>query len=196
MVIENKPAVSDDDLVEMIKLQELLNIAYNGEKWRDAIKIGWVKAAVIDETSEFLREISKDWMWWKRDKGVRDTEKAIFEFIDVVHFMLVLALYRISPEGLSLVVYRTEADADRSFQYPDELNVLFIYQHRFMYGFDYDQQETTMRNFKSFLEMGCKVLEIESGDLMKAYRLKNELNFERVLSGPGYDRSSERELKL
>lgn len=93
--------INRDQLEELIVMQETLNRKYGGDKWRDNFSFGQAKLAVLDEVSEFIREIESDWKWWKVNPNYHK-QKALFELIDIVHFALMMALYHTDVSDLTM----------------------------------------------------------------------------------------------
>jgi dimeric dUTPase (all-alpha-NTP-PPase superfamily) len=181
----------NDELREMFRLQEALNIEYKGVEWDDVFKIGQIKAALMTEVGEFLNEVTSDWKIWV--KGTKfDKEKAVFEFIDVVHFMLMASLFTESDETLA------EATCMDSplYMMEDKYDQFFLHFNGFLSALDRRDIVGQIFHIKATIEVAAGILNMEPGEMFTAYKLKNELNLERARGGINYDRSNERELKL
>lgn len=194
--------VTVQELIVMIKAQEELNKKYNGLDWRKSVRLGMAKMAMLEEVSEMAREITATWKWWAPEVTL-DFSKATFEFIDVVHFALLILLYRYSVDDLeaALTSHADDDLLDPDMWGPtgDPHNSFIKAVTRFLTSVDNDFQYRAIQGVRNIIETGAVLLALNKGDVAKAYKLKNERNHKRVEGGlmtGGYDKSQEQELKL
>jgi dimeric dUTPase (all-alpha-NTP-PPase superfamily) len=174
-----------EQLVEMLELQEVLNKKYNGEKWRKAFSIGMAKSAMLVEVAEMLDEIQASWGWWKKNPRPTDVIAAHFEFIDVIHFAMLLLLYHNDVEDVVRIIKDDSPNYDSDMAGPvgDPHDAFITAITRFMTGIRMELRHTAIVNFKNIIETGSLLLGMYPGDVYKAYRIKNEINHKRVDNG-------------
>lgn len=191
------------ELAKMFEAQEVLNKKYNGEEWKTNITFGRAEAAFIDEASEFLREIEPMWKWWsgKAQAKAIDHNKATFELIDIIHFGLMIVLYRFS---LDHVLYTLEED----FEYQpsafitmiegDELGRFTTAVNKFIEADRYSIRFTLIKRLIDVIETGGNLLGLKPGQIFEAYQKKNALNSKRAAPQKAgtYDKSTEAELTI
>lgn len=193
--------VTVDELKEMFKSQEILNRKYNGENWKEGVTLGRAEAAFIDEGSEFLREIEPYWKWWsgKAQAKTIDVNKATFELIDLIHFGLMIILYRFPLEH---ILYTLDDD----FEYQpcaliaveeDDLAQFTIAFTSFLSN-RYTIRYTKIKRLIDIIETGGNLLGLKPGQIYEAYQKKNALNGQRAAPQKAgtYDKSKEVELTL
>jgi dimeric dUTPase (all-alpha-NTP-PPase superfamily) len=176
----------------MCRSQEALNTAYNGDGWRTDPTFAWrFNAAADTELAEFLEEVTEKWKWYER-KPVFNREAALFELVDVIHFMLagyvkhypmieiddIEALptgYVVTPDQPNF--YSKLSDAYRHFWNdisPARSNT---------YKLAMSQAKFTMSYLIDFIQHGIAFLGYNNDELYEAYMLKNKRNHERVAKG-------------
>lgn len=173
--------LTNAQLEEMIQLQEVLNIKYNGPDWRKNIRLGMAKFALIDEVSEMAREIRASWAWWKKNPGPMEWEKAREEFIDVLHFALLIALYRYDEKQLTDYVCAVDSDMGGPVGDPHGYFIKAI--TRFLKAADDDNRTDLVKGLKNIVETGAVLLAMEQDDVYAIYQEKNAKNHVRVESG-------------
>lgn len=196
--------VTLDELKQMFKAQDVLNKKYNGEQWKENITNGRAEAAFIDECSEFLREIEPYWKWWsgKAQAKVIDINKATFELIDIIHFGLMIVLYRYH---LDAVIFTLDDD----FEYEpsafltnpddqDDLDKFTTSITSFLKSYRDHICFTVVKRLIDVIEMGGELIGLKPGQIFEAYQKKNELNSKRAAPQKAgtYDKSKEQELSL
>lgn len=194
----SKHFVTTAHLQRMFLEQEKLNKKYNGENWRDGIQMGYMKTAYWDEVGEFARELTPDWKWWsgKAKAKTIDFDKALYELIDVIHFGLMLILFR---HDITQVVFRLglkpTIEADMYGVVDDKYDHFIKANTRFLYSVAQHNLEQEIRNLLNVIETGCNVLGVQYADTVYyAYMEKNSLNHKRVEGGQlegTYDKSTE-----
>lgn len=189
----------------MFKAQEVLNKKYNGENWKDGITMGKSHAAIMDEVSEFLREIEPRWKWWSGRALEReiDQQAALFELIDIIHFAMMIVLYR---HKLDHVIYTLDDDFDyhpsafvEIVDADDHVGRFTQAVIQFLKDSPYAIRWTMIRRLIDIIETGGTLLRLEPGQIFEAYQLKNQLNHKRVEGGQKqgkYDKSQEQKLSI
>jgi dimeric dUTPase (all-alpha-NTP-PPase superfamily) len=195
--------VSSTQLIEMIRAQEVLNKKYSGLDWRKRVHLGMAKMALVEEMAEMGHEINATWKWWSPvEKHILDFSKATFEFIDVIHFALLLLLYRYSEEELCYALkdeMSNDLEPDMWGAVGDPHNAFIKSVTRFLTAIDIDNRRLAIKGVRNIIETGAVLLGLNDGDVLKAYMLKNERNHKRVEGGVmtgEYDKSKESDLKL
>jgi dimeric dUTPase (all-alpha-NTP-PPase superfamily) len=186
----------------MFNAQEVLNKTYNGENWKDEITMARAEAAILDECSEFLREIEPFWKWWsgKAQAKIVEVNKATYELIDIIHFAMMIILYRFSLDKVLFILdddfeYETsprlKMDEDDLAQFTTAM-IGFIANHR--YSINYG----LIRRLIEIIETGGNLLGLKPGQIFEAYQKKNKLNSKRAAPQKAgtYDKSKESELTL
>lgn len=197
--------INADILKRMLAMQERLNVKYNGEEWRDKVKMTKVKLAILDEVSEFLREIEATWKWWKHDPTY-NRQKALYELIDLVHFGLLAMLHRYDLEGLTK---RIEVDM-HNVVHPTHVgsySMTVLKQEFFMDALLQFLQliDDTEQDYRNIIYLFCNLVQAggeligvtDPQEIYTAYVMKNQRNHERVDGGVmvgTYDKSKESEL--
>lgn len=191
--------VSNEQLIEMIHAQEALNKKYNGEDWRKSVRLGWAKMAFLTELSEMGDEILPTWAWWKKNIVGTDWNKAKFEFIDVLHFAMLLALYRYDVAQLELWIPKEHNQADMYGPVGDPHDQFIRAVTRFLRAVDQENRSEVVIGLRNIIQTGAILVGMQRGEVYRAYQLKNKLNQERVAGGimeGKYDKANERELTL
>ena len=181
-------------LVAMIKAQEILNKKFNGEDWRKKMSLGMAKTAMLVEFAEAANEIQATWAWWKRDRTL-DLSRAHVEFIDVLHFAMLIALYRNSEEQMIEALYDEEPDMYGPVADPHNNFIKAI--TRFFTAVDQDNRKNIAVGLYNIINTGALLYAMNPGEVFEVYRLKNERNHERVDGGileGKYDKSKESDL--
>lgn len=191
--------INTENLKKMFILQDELNIKYGGVNWRDGITMGKAKFAVLDEVSEFLRELESEWKWWKVG-GNYNRQKALYELIDVVHFAMLITLHKYElSDVLNDINYKTYIkpgawllmDGDDIEWFTDSLmDFLAPCNHS-----DIDEDVSRIANL---IQAGGNLLGMtDPQDMFNAYVMKNQRNHSRVDGGlltGDYDKSKESDI--
>lgn len=175
---------------ELLDLQVATNVAYFGENWRNV----WDEVSSINsiyrEWAEFLDEVTRDWKVYD-PKPVFDKTKAVYELVDVVHFMLCNLLLVDQPRlEHMLQVFGADVQVE---SFPTELGDVTEQFSYFMV------QNKSIYRITRFLAVACSYLEISFETYLKAHKRKNDRNRARAAGGVlqgKYDKSSEQPLTL
>lgn len=171
----------------LLDLQKATNVAYFGEEW----KARWTPVAaqnsVYREWAEFLDEVTVDWKFY--GDGIHmHHDAAVYEMVDVVHFMLsvILAGYGSAlPVEFQLDVWKeTQVEIEKV-----DLEQVTTSFTRFM-------RDSSMRTFSLFLADACGYLDLDIDTYMLAHKRKNDRNRLRAAGGADYDKSAETPLTL
>lgn len=184
-------------LEQMILLQDTLNIKYGGENWRDNIKLGKAKFAVLDEVSEFLREIESEWKWWKPN-GNYHKQKALYELIDVVHFALLILLLKNDVRDIISSIGEQGTGPTYFGPWDDVQDIFSDTITEFLGLAAYSDIDDELVRICNIIQIGGEVLGMTSPqDMYNAYVMKNQRNHERVDGGVlvgKYDKSKESDI--
>lgn len=172
---------------DLLELQKATNVAYFGEEWQDH----WTEVAIANsiyrEWAEFLDETTMDWKIYGNDKHWRQVD-AIYEAVDVVHFMLCSILSGSGsafPIEMQLKVLSSEGyEISKS----DMQSVTRAFTS-FM-------EHPDARRFGRFLAEVCGYLGLDAETYMLAHKRKNDRNRLRAAGGAAYDKSAEIPLTL
>ena len=207
---------------DILTRQKGLNDAYNGATWfEDNIFTTRFRCAADVEFVEFLQEINIHWDWYSKKKNHIDKQKALFELVDVVHFMTAAVLRSGSLQyiidGVELGMDEYFNDPNLFFASPTGPDGNFLREMQDRYGFFWkaineltleqgltearvnDQLTRASLHLLTFIAEGIAALGYTAEEFHKAYVLKNERNHARVAGGVmrGIDvKSSETELVL
>lgn len=220
-----KLLLKPEQLLQMFERQYKTNNLYNKEEWKEQPAFySRFMAAADTELSEFLEEITGLWKWYEKRNPKFDANKALFEAVDVVHFMLASILkVRDVKKVCQTVVSDQElltwwADAEVSFpmtnvqvedpcfyeklkyQYDRFWNATRILWNDYdCVGEGYAWIAIATRHMLCFISGVCNLLGYTADEFFQAYVLKNDRNQARVLNGvmDGVDvKSAESELTL
>lgn len=195
--------INRNQLEELINMQETLNCKYGGVNWRENFSFGQAKLAVLDEVSEFIREIESDWKWWKVNPNYHK-QKALFELIDIVHFSLMMALYH--TDASTLAMESTDMKNDDFIFEPgvdkyDEFSITVGSLLFSSMGNGVNDQRRNMHSLRqvvNIINTGGALLGItDVNAIYQAYIMKNHRNHTRVDQGVlvgRYDKNNERDL--
>lgn len=170
----------------LLDLQVATNVAYFGEEW----KTHWTEVAVANsiyrEWAEFLDEVSTSWKIYGKDQKW-DQINAVYELVDVVHFMLCYVLQEEDkPHDIPEMVRFVQTQPIQKPHDLSKLTELFTY---FM--------SNPFRNvLATFLACACGYLGLDAVTYMQAHKRKNDLNRLRAAGGPDYDKKKESPLTL
>lgn len=191
--------INHEEMALMVEAQEVLNKKYNGDQWRLSVDIGKAKFALLDEVSEFAREIKPTWKWWGGNQGEIDPQKATFELIDVMHFALLVALHRYPVDILAHPMRTWKWEGDMWGPHTDKHNQFVKAIQRFLQAVDLESRSNVITGLFNIAQTGGELLNLAPGQIYEAYKLKNALNHKRVEGGVMqglYDKSQESELSL
>jgi dimeric dUTPase (all-alpha-NTP-PPase superfamily) len=188
--------VNETILEKMLILQEGLNCKYSGEDWRNTVKMSKAKFALIDEVSEFLREIETTWKWWKPN-GNYHKQKALYELIDVIHFALLIVLHKNSLTDIILTMEEQGAEPSM-FTFKDKEDAFNDAFGNFLCHIEHGDIDDDLVRLCNLIQAGGELLGVEtSAELYSAYVMKNHRNHERVDGGileGKYDKSKESDI--
>lgn len=168
----------------LLELQKATNVAYFGEEWRNH----WTEVAVVNsvyrEWAEFLDEVSSSWKIYGNDQQWYQVN-AIYELVDVVHFMLSRLL--LSHQAIEIEM----RDEYFGVKIPkvNNFNVVTTMFTTFMTA-------PTCQSLAYFIAYACPYLGIDFETYMLAHKRKNDRNRLRAAGGAGYDKSTETPLTL
>lgn len=180
--------ITAEHIKSLLQLQEATNVAYFGEEWEKY----WTQVAVTNsiyrEWAEFLDETTQDWKIY--GDGIHyDRPAAVYELVDVVHFMLssILSGYGSAfPIEMQIDLFFKEGQAI------DESARLTSVTERFT---TFMGQPDVIR-FVRFLVCACGYLGLDAETYMLAHKRKNDRNRLRAAGGADYDKSKETPLTL
>lgn len=167
--------------LELLNLQVSTNTLY-GVKWDS----NSVRNAIYREWGEFLDEVESHWHCYKKEPKF-DRTAAVYELVDISHFMLVHMLGTGNPEQLA-----ADPNFPRSGPHLDQM-----WQTEWM--FTEFMHQPTPWNYIHFIHRACALLSIDTDTYMKAHHAKNARNRIRATSGViegKYDKSTEIPLTL
>lgn len=75
-------------MFEMQKEYDQMVFKAHGLKGYKDIDFDRLGLALVDEIGELVHELKGNWCWWKNTQKPVDEEKALEEFVDVIHFLL------------------------------------------------------------------------------------------------------------
>lgn len=79
-----------EKILEMLKMQELLDKSFMEYMGKDKLDVEKVRMALFDELGEVNHEMKAEWCYWKKTQKPVDREKLKEEMSDVYHFSLTL----------------------------------------------------------------------------------------------------------
>lgn len=173
--------ITREQFLTLLKVQVDTNVAY-GVKWND----NSIRCAIFREWGEFLDEVETHWHCYKQNPHF-DRTAAVYELVDVAHFMLVQMISHGTPEELA-----------GTPNFPGVAPHLDqMWQTEYM--FTEFMHRPTPWNFAHFLHRACCLLGIDTDTYMKAHMAKNARNRVRAAAGVTegkYDKSAEAPLTL
>jgi dimeric dUTPase (all-alpha-NTP-PPase superfamily) len=142
------------------------------------------KFALLDEVSEMAREIRVTWAWWKKNPGPMNLDLAREEFIDILHFAMLIALYRYDVSVLTRTI-QDDQDicADMGGPVGDPHNYFVKAITRFFRSVDEENICGVIAGLMNLIDVGSLLLSLEPGDVFHIYTVKNEKNHVRVDTG-------------
>jgi dimeric dUTPase (all-alpha-NTP-PPase superfamily) len=150
-----------EQLKEMLEMQKVLDSAiYDGH----GVEYDESKTylALLDELGELNHELKPTWCWWKKTVNPLDREKVLEELVDVWHFALSIYYHNFSKVGVIKSYVKDFEEYDLMDLYP---------------------RIAHKSNKKWMLEMMLGLthkLGFTMEDIYKAYKEKNQINFERL----------------
>lgn len=181
--------ITAEQIISLVDLQKATNVAYFGETWKHYWHQCAVENSVFREWAEFLDEVTSDWKIY--GDGIHfNHDKAVYEIVDVVHFMLCDVLIQGNESELA---EQYELMGSMEFYVPNPgtirlQGVTFLFKE-FM-------RDPTCLNLGTFLGHVCSYLNIDGETYMKAHKRKNDRNRLRAAGGTDYDKSTETPLTL
>lgn len=181
--------ITADHIKRLLQLQEATNVAYFGEEWKNVWSQNAVVNSIYREWAEFLDETTADWKVYGNDIGFYHTD-AVYELVDVVHFMLCYIL-----------LDRTKGEIEEEVELLNENNItqfaLGEVGHRGVtYRLGQFMDDPCVKTLIYFLSASCSYLQIEFETYMLAHKRKNDRNRLRAAGGADYDKSTEIPLTL
>lgn len=179
--------IKSTDIQDLLDLQVATNVAYFGDEWRTV----WTEVAVMNsiyrEWAEFLDEVTRDWKIYDSSPVFNQVD-AVYELVDVVHFMLCRLL---------IARYATEVELlEKPFEvYKPETDKMFLPTANFTLF----AAEPSCVNLAWFLASACSYLGISFETYRKAHKRKNDRNRARAAGGVlqgKYDKTAEKPLNL
>lgn len=181
--------ITADHIKSLLELQKATNVAYFGEEWKSVWSQNAVVNSIYREWAEFLDETTTDWKVYGNDIGFYRTD-AIYELVDVVHFMLCYIL-----------LDRTKGEIEEELEILNENNVtqfaLREVGHRGVtYRLGQFMGDPCIKTLIYFLSASCSYLQMETETYMLAHKRKNDRNRLRAAGGADYDKTKETPLTL
>lgn len=174
----------------LLELQKATNVAYFGDEWKNVWSQNAVDNSIYREWAEFLDETSLDWKIYGNGQ-IWDRTNAVYELVDVVHFMLsglLIGYGNALPIKFQLSVFDHgyEIMKDENKTHLGEVTESFT---RFM-------SNSNVTQFGRFLAKSCSYLSLDAETYMLAHKRKNDRNRLRAAGGADYDKSAETPLTL
>lgn len=175
---------------DLLELQMATNVAYFGTEWKNVWSENAVVNSIYREWAEFLDETSADWKIYGNDVGF-DRTKAVYELVDVVHFMLCYVLLdRTKGEIEEELEGMSEGDYAMSI-------VNGVVKHGgATYRLGQFMGDPCVRTLMYFLRASCSYMGLDFDTYLSAHKRKNDLNRLRAAGGAAYDKSKETPLTL
>lgn len=180
--------ITADHIKNLLELQKATNVAYFGEEWQKHWTHVAVTNSIYREWAEFLDETTQDWKIYGDGIHFNRTD-AVYELVDVVHFMLSSIL---SGYGSAFSI---EMQIDLFFKdgrVIDKSANMASVTERFT---TFMEQPDVVR-FVRFLACACGYLGLDAETYMLAHKRKNDRNRLRAAGGADYDKSAETPLTL
>lgn len=204
-MLPSKSHLTFEQLSDMLQAQFKLNNAYNGQVWVTDPTFLWKFNAAADaELAEYLEEITALWKWYS-SKPVLNQQEALFEGVDVLHFMLAGLLkaamnWKMNGEDLSEVIaptlYERYTDPDLQLNAVDTEGFFYrqisrnyreFWRHvNNLFTAEYWRQDSLEGALVALLDFAaCIAVSVgyDASKLYEAYKLKNDRNHERVMKG-------------
>lgn len=207
------PILTNNQLFEIFQLQTELNPLYD-PTWYNTHAVKYLSAAKA-ELVEMLEEIEDQWKWYQHNPTSRP-EKALFELVDVMHFLASYTLLTFRRDGKHIPL----DEVKKSCSYADDVFVFHLSPHNdgeefsmglmaHLYNLEGELSKAAVTQLKSlgvhltYMNQLCsgwlKLLGFTTAEYMEAHRKKNQLNRERATGGVmegTYDKATERELTI
>jgi dimeric dUTPase (all-alpha-NTP-PPase superfamily) len=199
--------LSNTQIGFMLEAQRELNDAYNGDTWKTDPSFAFRFPAAADaEWAEFLEEVNSEWKWYAREPQF-NREKALFEMIDVAHFMLAGFLQAFPDVGEDQITALRRIDDRCDWATLDAEGFYMNMSQRYrafwtmieVHRGNYLMCALVIRYLVEFLGIGAEFLGYNRYQVHEAYITKNQRNHERVKKGvmQGVDvKKDEKELSL
>lgn len=191
---------------DILRRQKVLNDAYNGVTWfEDDFFTTRFRCAADVEFVEFLNETNIHWDWYTKNRNNIDKQKALFELVDMVHFMTAALLRSGSVDkivdSVSLGMSEYFDDPEMFFCSPTGPNGNFLKEMHDRYGYFWnsvneltleqgltearanDQITRASLHLLTLIAEGISALGYSSDEFHKAYQMKNERNHQRIAGG-------------
>jgi len=192
--------MTKDQFINTLRNQELLNVVYSGKEWRENIPLFKFILAADAEWAEFLTETEDKWRWWKQDANA-DHDKAVFEFIDTIHFMMASLLHKWTPDELESFIekYPMKIVGLQRVGEGKRLERAIRARAAFALHLYNGSPLDSIEDLCMFIGTVAEMLGLNNIQVHRAYLLKNERNRQRVAGGVlrgEYDKSTESTLTL
>lgn len=182
--------ITAEHIKSLLELQKATNVAYFGEEWKNVWSQNAVVNSIYREWAEFLDETTADWKVYGNDIGF-DRTKAVYELVDVVHFMLCFIL-----------VDRTKGEIEEELEemskdsYAMSIVNGIVAHGGVTYRLGQFMGDPCVRSLMYFLSASCSYLGLDMETYMLAHKRKNDRNRLRAAGGANYDKSAETPLTL
>lgn len=176
------------DIKELLDLQVATNVAYFGEDWKKVWNQNAAVNSIYREWAEFLDETTADWKVYGNDIGF-DRTKAVYELVDVVHFMLCYILMDPAQDEI-------EEELAQLGEVEVASLVDAVEHHRLTYRLGRFMDDPCVKPLMLFLSAACSYMKLDIETYMLAHKRKNDRNRLRAAGGVNYDKSSEQPLTL
>ncbi len=205
----NNITLTTGQILYILTAQYNLNMAFSGEEWKtDPVYPSGLNASADAELGEFLNEIKKEWkLHGKPVNGNRDD--AMFELVDVVHFMAAAMNCMFIRGGICEKDYAKMLESISDFQHYIEYDVnVMIKDTPFYEQFSRAYREfwsmldyiNTSRNglgntltdknicyilqkFRETVACGITKMGFSSEELLNAFMMKEARNYARIRGG-------------
>lgn len=156
----------------------------DGEDWGflDVISLEAVELALMVEAGEMLQELKGNWCFWKKTKLEVDWNKALEEFVDVLHFAFLRDFLEGSNAACRTITEYLRLKRDKSYtghNFIDDKGKSFAVFNQFQimgaFGFG-DTVARALMNIQNILGLELK-------DIYEAFKKKNEINVQRLKEG-------------
>ncbi len=202
----NNTTLTKEQLQYILNAQYALNTAFSGEEWKtNPVYPSGLNASSDAELGEFLNEIKAEWkLHGKPVNGNRDD--AMFELVDVVHFMAAALNCALHRNGIDVGDYEeyikmidelrkeeyiptniTVRDAPFYAQfsqyYRDFWSILDILNCDLSNNYLKINFMNAIRCMKGFVACGITKIGFNSEELLNAFKMKEARNYARIRGG-------------
>lgn len=179
--------ITREQFLSLLHTQVETSVAYMGETWYEVWDRNAARNSIYREYAEFLDEVEKYWHCYKPNPTF-DRDAAIFELVDIVHFMLTAMLIDAAPEELATDV-----------NFPKSHGMTTSVMEQVEGSFTEFMCKQKPWHFAIFLNHACRFFGITETQYMAAHMAKNARNRVRAAGGVmdgKYDKGVEAPLVL